>query len=143
MIAFFFEDIKVKNIGSKTELKKWVNAIAKSYNLSLGDVNYIFCSDPYLLKKNQDFLQHDYYTDIITFNYNEDNFISGDLFISYDRVKDNAKTNNVTLQNELYRVMAHGILHLCGLNDKTKNEQQKMREAENKALALIDVSRGT
>lgn len=143
MISFYFEDIKPKNIGSKTEIRKWIAETANAYNMELGNVNIIYSSDDYLLKKNIDFLNHDYYTDIITFNYNEGHTLSGDLFISYDRVKDNAKKLEVLLIHEIRRVIIHGILHLCGLNDKTEAEEKAMREAENTALSFWNVSRGT
>lgn len=143
MISFHFEDLKTKNIGSKTEIRQWISETVRAYEMSLGDINIIFSSDEYLLDKNISFLNHDYYTDIITFNYNENTLLSGDLFISYDRVKDNAQKLNVQLIQELRRVIIHGILHLCGLNDKTEAEQEAMTAAENAALEFWNVSRGT
>lgn len=143
MISFYFEDIKPKNLGSKTFIREWILQTTEKYNMDLGDVNIIFSSDEYLLEKNISFLNHDYYTDIITFNYNENEMLSGDLFISYERVKDNAQKLNVELIQELRRVIIHGILHLCGLNDKTETEQNAMTEAENSALEYWNVSRGT
>lgn len=143
MIAFYFEDLKPKNIGSKSEIKNWIVLETLHHKMQCGDVNIIICSDEYLLEKNVSFLNHNYYTDIITFNYNEGENLSGDLFISYDRVKENAKTLNLTIVQELRRVIIHGILHLCGLNDKTEAEQKAMRNAENNALNYWNVSRGT
>lgn len=143
MISFFYEDIKPKDIGSKNELRLWIENTVKEYGMNMGDVNIIFSSDEYLLEKNISFLNHDYYTDIITFNYNEGEILSGDLFISYDRVKDNAKKLEVKLIHEIRRVIIHGILHLCGLNDKTEAEEKAMRKGENTALEFWNVSRGT
>jgi rRNA maturation RNase YbeY len=143
MISFHFEDLKPKTIGSKTELRDWINKTVEQYEMDISDVNIIFCSDAYLLEKNIQFLNHDYYTDIITFNYNEVNTLSGDLFISYDRVKENAQKLDVKLIQELRRVIIHGILHLCGLNDKTETEEKAMRAGENLALEFWNVSRGT
>lgn len=143
MISFYFEDLKPKNIGSKNEIKNWIILEILRHEMQCGDVNIIICSDEYLLEKNISFLNHNYYTDIITFNYNEGKILSGDLFISYDRIKENAKSLNLTIIQELRRVIIHGILHLCGLNDKTETEQKAMRKAENNALNYWDVSRGT
>ncbi len=143
MISFFYEDIKPKDIGSKNELRLWIENTVNEYGMNMGDVNIIFSSDEYLLEKNISFLNHDYYTDIITFNYNEGEILSGDLFISYDRVKDNAEKLEVKLIHEIRRVIIHGILHLCGLNDKTEAEEKAMRKGENTALEFWNVSRGT
>jgi rRNA maturation RNase YbeY len=143
MISFFYEDIKPKDIGPKTEIRQWIKQVVNEFGLETGDVNIIFSSDEYLLEKNISFLDHDYYTDIITFNYNEGKLLSGDLFISYDRVKDNAKKLDVKLIHEIRRVIIHGILHLCGLNDKTEAEEKAMRKGENNALEFWNVSRGT
>jgi len=100
-------------------------------------LTYVFCSDEYLLEMNKTYLQHDYYTDIITFDYSEENNISGDLFISVDRVKDNALKIGVSLQNEMQRVVIHGVLHLCGFKDKEKTDVEIMRKMEEKALLLF------
>ena len=97
----------------------------------MGVINVVFCSDDFLLKINKEYLNHNYLTDIITFNFCEKNEISGDLFISIDRVKDFSKTNKLTFVNELHRVIVHGVLHLCGFNDKSTKEKQKMRKLEN------------
>jgi rRNA maturation RNase YbeY len=105
--------------------------------LVMGDINFIFCSDEYLLKINKQFLNHDYYTDIITFDYSSDTLLSGDLFISVERVLENSKIYKTVFQEELRRVMIHGILHLMGYKDSTNEESQKMREAENGALSLF------
>ena len=103
-----------------------------------GDISVIFCSDEYLLQLNKEYLNHDYYTDIITFDYVEDDLISGDLFISLDRVKENARQFETPVLNELYRVVFHGTLHLTGYEDKTDSEQKLMREKENYYLSKVD-----
>ena len=128
-------------------------ATAAEYGFNVGEISVVFVSDDHLLEMNRNYLQHDYYTDIITFDYTEHNSgsdnspltnegaemvnkgtIGGDLFISYDRVKDNASKNKLSLQNEIQRVVIHGVLHLCGLKDKEKTEVEIMRKAEEKAL---------
>ena len=105
--------------------------VVSFYNKEMGVINVVFCSDDFLLKINKEYLNHNYLTDIITFNFCEKNEISGDLFISIDRVKDFSKTNKLTFVNELHRVIVHGVLHLCGFNDKSTKEKQKMRKLEN------------
>ncbi len=107
----------------------------REYNKLPGHLSFVFCSDEYLLKINQDFLQHDYYTDIITFDYSEGNKISGDLMISIDRIQDNAKQLNLKFDDELSRVMIHGVLHLLGFGDKTAKEEKEMRRLEYAALS--------
>ena len=114
----------------------WVKRVAASYGRKVGDVAYIFCDDEEILKVNRQYLQHDYYTDIITFDYDEDDVISGDLFISLDTVRTNAEQLGVSYEQELNRVIIHGILHLCGINDKGPGEREIMEAAENKALAM-------
>lgn len=114
----------------------WVKRVAASYGRKVGDVAYIFCDDEEILRVNRQYLQHDYYTDIITFDYDEDNVISGDLFISLDTVRTNAEQLGVSYEQELNRVIIHGILHLCGINDKGPGEREIMEAAENKALAM-------
>ncbi len=115
----------------------WIRKSAEKEGKQLGDISYVFCSDDYLLDINQRFLEHDYYTDIITFDYSEGNIISGDLMISIDRVKDNASQLELPFEDELRRVMIHGILHLCGYKDKTEEEEKLMREKENFYLKLF------
>lgn len=110
--------------------------MAEAENFSLGNISIIYCSDSYILDINQKFLKHDYYTDIITFDYSQGRVISGDLFISLDTVKDNASYYGSTFDNELNRVMVHGILHLIGYDDHTEAEQKVMRSKENEYLAL-------
>lgn len=118
---------------------EWVGDIIKSESKSLGEINYIFCDDDYLLDINIKHLNHDYYTDIITFNYCEGDLISGDLFISTDRVKDNAQTYQVSFEEELLRVMSHGVLHLIGYNDKAEAEELIMRKKEDEKIKMFHV----
>ncbi len=126
---YFFEDTNEfsfnKNIFGKIEI------LISNENKIAGELSFIFCSDNFLLGMNKTYLKHDFYTDVITFDYCENDIISGDIFISIDRIKENAKTFKTTFENELYRVMIHGILHLVGYNDKTDKEQKQMREKEN------------
>lgn len=114
----------------------WVKRVAASYGRKVGDVAYVFCDDEEILRVNRQYLQHDYYTDIITFDYDEDDVISGDLFISLDTVRTNAEQLGVSYEQELNRVIIHGILHLCGINDKGPGEREIMEAAENKALTM-------
>ena len=114
----------------------WIRAVAATYGKRGGDVNYIFCNDERILEVNREYLQHDYYTDIITFDYTEDDVISGDLFISLDTVKTNSEQFATEYDEELHRTIIHGILHLCGINDKGPGEREIMEAAENRALAM-------
>lgn len=134
-VKFYNQDIKFK-LSEKNRIKKWVKTIVKEHKKELGDINYILCSDSYLIEINKKFLNHDYFTDIITFNYNFDEFIEGDIFISIDTVNFNSKKYKTNPQEELLRVIIHGILHLLGFNDKSKEEKLKMRDLENWALKL-------
>lgn len=111
--------------------------MAETYGKKTGDISYIFCSDEKILEVNRQYLQHDYYTDIITFDYTEGNKISGDLFISLDTVRTNAETFHTDYNEELHRTIIHGILHLCGINDKGPGEREIMEENENRALAIL------
>ena len=135
MISYQTDGVKVPAIKRK-ENSAWVKAVAASYGKKVGEIAYIFCSDDKILEVNQQYLQHDYYTDIITFDYCEGNTISGDLFISLDTVRTNAEQVGTTYDEELHRVIIHGILHLCGINDKGPGEREIMEAAENKALAM-------
>lgn len=137
MINFHVEDIDFK-IQQKQKIKNWLKAVVNSEGFALGDLNYVFCSDDYLLKINIEYLAHDYLTDIITFdNSEEEGLIEGDIFISIDRVRDNASTFQVSDSYELNRVLVHGILHLCGYPDKTDEEAKLMRSKENHYLRLF------
>jgi rRNA maturation RNase YbeY len=137
MINFHTEDISIK-IRQKIKLKNWLKKVIESEGFSMGDINYVFCSDDYLLKINIEYLDHDYLTDIITFDNSEgEDLIEGDIFISIDRVKENAKTFGVAFEHELKRVLVHGVLHLCGYFDKTDKEEKLMRSKENRYLELF------
>ena len=136
-IYFHTDDISFL-LRNKLLLKNWIKKVAGSYEFNIGSLNYIFTSERQMLKINSDFLNHDYFTDIITFDYSEKKVISGDIYISIERVKENAITFGEGFNDELKRVMIHGILHLIGYKDKTKPELAKMRDAEGRALSLVD-----
>ncbi len=136
MIRYFNEQTSF-NLKSKLVIKKWVKSIIEQRGKRVGDINYIFCSDPYLLEINKQYLGHDYYTDIITFDYCEGNLISGDIYISIDTIEANAVEYNQTFENELHRVIIHGILHLLGQNDHSEEESTQMHKAEDIALELL------
>ena len=134
MINYYFEEVEEFTNDIPSNNSQWISKCIDLQGFNLSEISIIFCSDDYLLEINKTHLNHNYYTDIITFNYNEDKQIEGDLFISIDRVKDNAKENGVEFMNELQRVMIHGVLHLCGQNDKTEEEQAEMTRKENLML---------
>lgn len=136
MISYQTIDVKMPTLSKRT-ISAWVKKTVESYGLRLGDIAYIFCSDEEILKVNRQYLQHDYYTDIITFDYTEGQRVSGDLFISLDTVRTNAEQFGQTYERELHRVIIHGILHLCGINDKGPGEREIMEAAENKALDAL------
>lgn len=135
MITYQTEGIRMPDI-KKRPTTAWIRAVAATYSKRVGDVNYIFCNDERILEVNREYLQHDYYTDIITFDYTEDDVISGDLFISLDTVKTNSEQFATEYDEELHRTIIHGILHLCGINDKGPGEREIMEAAENRALAM-------
>lgn len=135
MITYNVEGVKMPKI-KKRETTAWIRAVAKSYGRRVGEVGYMFVNDDKILEVNREYLGHDYYTDVITFDYDEDDVVSGDVIISLDTVASNAHLFNKTYEEELYRVIIHGILHLCGINDKGPGEREQMEAAENKALAL-------
>lgn len=122
---------------SHRETTAWVKAVAATYGKRVGEVAYVFCDDEEILKVNRQYLKHDYYTDIITFDYCEGDLLSGDLFISLDTVRLNAELFGKTYEDELHRVIIHGILHLVGINDKGPGEREIMEAAEDKALVLL------
>ena len=121
---------------SEADVSAWVRQVAKGYGKVVGDVNYIFVDDETMLDINRRFLGHDYYTDHIGFDYSEGNALSGDIYISLDTVASNALLFGTTPADELHRIIIHGLLHLCGLRDKTEEERQHMQQAEDRALAL-------
>ena len=135
MIRYYCEDISFTLKGRALN-NKWLRMVAASEISKLGDINIIFCSDNYILDVNMKYLQHDYFTDIITFDYCEDNILSGDLFISIDSVRENALFYGAEFEEELNRVMVHGILHLIGYDDHTDEEVKVMRSKENYYLEL-------
>ncbi len=135
MLNFFFENIE--NLSINENITSWIEYIITHEGKKLGDINYIFCDDEYLLKINQDYLQHDYYTDIITFDYVKGKKISGDIFVSVTRVSENAPLLSKSFDEELHRVLAHGVLHLCGYKDKTEAEIKEMRNKEDFYLNAI------
>ncbi|BEH00018.1 rRNA maturation RNase YbeY [Bacteroides sedimenti] len=134
-ISYQTDGIKMPAI-KKRETTAWIKQVAATYEKKIGEIAYIFCSDEKILEVNREYLQHDYYTDIITFDYCEGNIISGDIFISLDTVKSNSEQFNTAYDEELHRTIIHGILHLCGIDDKGEGEREIMEAAENKALAL-------
>lgn len=135
-INFNFDEIS-KLTFPKNTIKSWIKSVIQSNNYKVGSISYIFCTDDYILRVNKEYLNHDYFTDIITFNYNEDKTLSGDLFISVDTVKTNAQEYGVTFDKELYRVMIHGVLHLIGFDDISDELQQEMTQKEDEALNIL------
>lgn len=138
-ISFFTEGgAKMPSIN-KTDVRAWVKQVAQAHGMRVGEISYIFCDDEKILEVNRQYLQHDYYTDIITFDYTEGDKIAGDLFISLDTVKTNAEQFDQPYDRELHRVIIHGILHLCGINDKGPGEREVMEQHENQALSLLEL----
>lgn len=135
-IGFFVEGIKY-NVKDKLVRKSWLKEVVLESGKRIGDINYIIVSDEYLLSMNQQYLKHDTYTDIITFDYCEDNVVSGDMFISIDRVRENAQMFNVGEDQEFNRVLVHGLLHLLGQKDKSKADSEEMRRKEELWLSKI------
>lgn len=137
-IIYQSEDLPFPKI-KRRQVSTWIKAVAEGYNKKVGDISYIFCSDEKILEVNRQYLEHDYFTDIITFDYSEGNCISGDMFISLDTVKSNSEQFNTDYIEELHRVIIHGILHLCGFGDKTPEEEANMRSKEEEALNEIQL----
>ena len=125
-------------LKSRTKIKQWIKQVIEAKGKKTGNITYIFCDDEYLLEVNKQYLQHDYYTDVITFDYVENDLISGDIFISTDRVRENALAFGSSETEELHRVIIRGALHLLGLKDKSEKEASQMRQAENEALKLLN-----
>jgi probable rRNA maturation factor len=137
MIDFNYEtDFELLN---ELQISEWISKVILSENKTEGDINYIFCDDQYLVQINEQYLKHDTLTDIISFDYTLGNEISGDIFISTERVQDNAKDFKTTFDEELRRVIIHGVLHYCGFKDKTEYDEKTMREKENEKLAMFHV----
>lgn len=135
-ISFHNEGVGTKT-PSKRLLKAWIKEFVSKHDKKVGELAFVFCSDEKILEVNQNFLQHDYYTDIITFDYCEGDFVSGDIFISVERVQENATTHEVEYNNELLRVIAHGVLHLLGFQDKGSKEQVEMIQNEDLCISLF------
>jgi rRNA maturation RNase YbeY len=137
MTEYYYEcDFEIKALKDYTD---WVNRVLDSENAELGNISFVFCEDDYLLDINQKFLNHDTYTDIITFDYSENSSISGDIFISIERVRENAKQFAQSFEDELLRVMAHGLLHLLGYKDKTEKEIKEIRDKEEDKMKMFHV----
>ncbi|RDI08001.1 rRNA maturation RNase YbeY [Flavobacterium sp. AG291] len=137
MISFNYEtDFELQD---EARYEEWISEVIESEDKTEGEINYIFCDDEYLLQKNIEFLDHDTLTDIISFDYTMGNLISGDIFISVERVKDNAADFNVSFDDELRRVMAHGVLHYCGYKDKSDQDSKVMRSKEDEKMKLFHV----
>ena len=136
MITYNTDGVKMPKI-KKRETTAWIKAVAAEYGRKTGEIGYMFVSDEKILEVNREYLGHDYYTDIITFDYDEGGTINGDIVISLDTVRSNAEALGKTYDEELHRVIIHGILHLCGINDKGPGEREIMEATENKALALL------
>ncbi|SRR5574344_1270377 len=132
-MILFYSEISF-NLTQKLLYKKWLTFLIHNERRKLGSINYIFCDDAYLLELNQKYLQHDTLTDIITFDYTEEKTISGDIYISIERVRENSSIFGVTFQEELLRVLSHGVMHLCGYKDKTETDAAMMRTKENFAI---------
>ena len=142
MISYNADGVKMPKI-KRRNVTAWIKAVANSYGKKVGEVGYLFVDDAKILEVNREYLGHDYYTDIITFDYDEGDTINGDLVISLDTVRSNAELFGKDYEEELHRVIIHGILHLCGINDKGTGEREMMEAAENKALEWLQKSQET
>jgi len=137
MISYFFEGVSEFRL-SRLKVRKWLKSVVELEGKKVGDISIVFCSDEYLLKMNNDYLNHDNFTDVITFDYNVGgSVIYGDIFISIDRVRENANTLKVSFSDELHRIIVHGVLHLLGYSDKSRAERVAMEEKENYYLPLL------
>lgn len=137
MIDFRVENVKMPMLDFG-RVEQWIIGVAASYSRKVRNITYLFCDDAYILEENKKFLQHDFYTDIITFDYSRGDKIGGDIIISLDTIASNAEKFGVEYERELLRVIIHGVLHLCGINDKGPGEREEMEACENKALSLYD-----
>ncbi|MFK7058683.1 rRNA maturation RNase YbeY [Flavobacterium oreochromis] len=126
-------------LSNEVDYTEWIKTVIESENKELSEINYIFCNDEYLLEINKQYLDHDYYTDVISFDYTENNLIAGDIFISIDRIKENAIDLGVSFDEELKRVIIHGVLHYCGYKDKTSSEEELMRLKEDEKIKMFHV----
>ena len=139
MIFYTTENVKLPKL-EKRKTNAWIKSVAAKYDKKIGEIAYIFCDDAKILEVNKTYLQHDYFTDIITFDYCEGAVLNGDIFISLDTVRANAQEFGVTFENELHRILIHGILHLCGQEDKTPEARLEMTRKENEALQMITLA---
>ena len=139
MIFYTTENVKFPKL-EKRKTNAWIKSVAAKYDKKIGEIAYIFCDDAKILEVNKTYLQHDYFTDIITFDYCEGVVLNGDIFISLDTVRTNAQEFGVTFENELHRILIHGILHLCGQEDKTPEARLEMTRKENEALQMITLA---
>ncbi len=135
-VNYMTQGVEMPSID-QAKVSAWIDAVAREHGRTVGALTYVFCDDEYILATNKQFLQHDYYTDIITFDYSNSHRISGDMVISLDTVRSNAEQLGVDYDGELLRVIIHGVLHLCGINDKGPGEREIMEQHENKALAML------
>ena len=136
-VTYQIEGVPTPDIRRR-EVLRWIKEVASIYDKKLGAISFVFCSDEYILRINSLYLKHDYYTDIITFDYGENGEISGDIFISLETVKSNSEKYKTDYIEELHRVIIHGVLHLCGINDKSAKERADMRKKEDEALKMLD-----
>lgn len=136
-ILFYKEGVKYPSFFSDTTIRQWLDLIALHYSKTIGNISFIFCDDEYILSVNRQYLKHDYYTDVITFDYCQGDLLSGDVFISLETVKSNAKQYEVEYENEFHRVVCHSVLHLIGFKDKTEPDSVMMRENENICLDIL------
>ena len=136
-ITYYTENAKLPKQFNKRQITQWIKEVALSHGKKTANIAYLFCDDDKILEINKQYLQHDYYTDIITFDYTEDGRLSGDLFISLETVQTNSGKFQTAFLEELHRVIIHGVLHLCGLKDKTEDEQRQMTFAEDRALEIL------
>ena len=136
-ITFHADSASCSTLIKRRLVAHWVRTVAAGYGFEVGDIAYIFCSEEGILTVNQTYLQHDYYTDIISFDYTEGTVIGGDLYLSPETIRSNARQVGASFREELHRVLIHGVLHLCGLKDKTPEARAVMEAAENSALALL------
>ena len=141
-MSIFFHNENVSLSTDEELVGKWINKSVNSLGFTVGELSFIFCSDEYLKKINFKYLNHDFFTDVITFDYTKEKLLFGDIYISTDRVKENAKIYSSYFNEELFRVIIHGVLHLCGFNDKTEEEKNLIRSKENEFLSSIDWKTG-
>ena len=136
-VVFYTQEVKWPSFLKKRTLSRWIRQIAATHGKEIGEVSYLFCSETQILDVNRQYLQHDYYTDIITFDYSEGACLSGDIYLCPETVRSNSEHFQTDYAEELLRVIIHGILHLCGMKDETDVEREEMRAAENRALTLL------